>query len=197
MKLTSKFREAEGKEECALSWKQPPCTSFKRESCRHQHTHTTSGHWTSGSCHCISHICNSLTPSTWASLMSVSSPLRLSGSVLVTGRRRTGWPETSWTRWVTKAERTQDGLQNQGLRSHTADERTLRSTQGLNAGPPRQDLHPEPALLLCRDLWWCGRPPMVPQQLGPSSFSYIWRYLTCTPTCLIRASYTYEQNFFF
>lgn len=129
--------------------------------------------------------------------MSVSSPLRLSGSVLVTGRRRTGWPETSWTRWVTKAERTQDGLQNQGLRSHTADERTLRSTQGLNAGPPRQDLHPEPALLLCRDLWWCGRPPMVPQQLGPSSFSYIWRYLTCTPTCLIRASYTYEQNFFF
>lgn len=126
--------------------------------------------------------------------MSVSSPLRLSGSVLVTGRRRTGWPETSWTRWVTKAERTQDGLQNQGLRSHTADERTLGSTQGLNAGPPRQDLHPEPALLLCRDLWWCGRPPMVPQQLSPSSFSYIWRYLTCTPTCLIRASYTYEQN---
>lgn len=123
--------------------------------------------------------------------MSVSSPLRLSGSVLVTGRRRTGWPETAGSKWVRKAERTQDSVQNQGLRSHTADERTLRSTQWLDAGPPRQDLHPEPALLLCRDLWWCGRPSMVPQQLSPSSFSYIWRYLTRTPTCLISAWYTY------
>lgn len=35
-----------------------------------------------------------LTPSTWESLTSVSSLLRLSGSCLVTGSRRTGWPET-------------------------------------------------------------------------------------------------------
>lgn len=36
-----------------------------------------------------------LTPSNCVSLMSVSSLLRLSGSVFVTGRRRTGWPDTA------------------------------------------------------------------------------------------------------
>lgn len=40
-----------------------------------------------------------LTPSTWESLTSVSSLLRLSGSCLVTGSRRTGWPETEEGRW--------------------------------------------------------------------------------------------------
>lgn len=36
-----------------------------------------------------------LTPSKLMSLTSVSSLLKLSGSVLVTGRRRTGWPDTA------------------------------------------------------------------------------------------------------
>lgn len=148
-------------------------------------------HSTSCSCYVIINVAvatssafhsDRLTPSMWPSLTSVSSPLRLSGSVLVTGSRRTGWPETAGSKWVTKGGRTQDKVLNQSLKSCTADEGALWSTQWLHAGPPRQDLHPEPTLLLRRDLWRCGRPPMVPQQLSPSSFSCIWRFLTAKPT---------------
>lgn len=78
----------------------------------------------------------------------------------------------------------QEGLRalTQSLRWCTADEGALWSTQWLHAGPPGQDLHPEPAVLLRRDLWWRDRPPMVPQQLSPSSFRCRWRSSTAEPT---------------
>lgn len=137
-----------------------------KKSCQHQSRHTpprlTLGHVPQG-----------LTPSTWESLTSVSSPLRLSGSVLVMGSRRTGWPETAGSKWFTNAGRTQYKGWTQSWRSCTADEGALWSTQWLHAGSPGQDLHPEPAVILHRDLWWRDRPSTILQQLSPSSFSCI------------------------
>lgn len=129
-----------------------------------------------------------LTPSMWESLTSVSSLLRLSGSFLVMGSSRTGWPETEEDRGggrqgIRSATVTFSEDQSERATWRTADERGVGSGQGLHAGGAGQNVHSEPSVsvlqqvVLGRDQRRGGRPPVRPHHLGPPSLSCRGRHL--------------------
>lgn len=109
--------------------------------------------------------------------MSVSSPLRLSGSVLVTGSRRTGWPDTVLAEEpVSVTVNLSRTLIRKPSVTLTSDERTVGSHQRVDAGSSGDDLHPEATvfvlqnILLCGGQRWGGRLPVAPHGLHAFPF---------------------------